>query len=150
MNCPNSLIINKALAEKKGILKFYVSTCYGDSSIIKPSYYEETIKVETISLTEIIKDKSIRKVKLLKVEAEGYEPEVLKGCMNSLHLIEYICIDGGYERGVQKEQTFTDIINFLLKKNFEIVDINFKWQRGLFHNNLFKISLFSFALFFDF
>ena len=137
LSCPDSLLINKALAEKDDTLKFYLSTSTGDSSLIMPENFEEIIEIETIKLSELLNKYSISKVKLFKVEAEGYEPEVLIGALDSLNLIEYISIDGGYERGPKKEQTFTEITNFLLKNNFVICDINFNWCRGLFHNKNF-------------
>ena len=134
LNYQDSVLINKALAEKDDTLKFYVSTSLGDSSLIMPETYDEIIEVETIKLSKLLNKYSIGKVKLFKVEAEGYEPEVLQGALDCINFVEYISIDGGYERGLKKDQTFTEITNFLLKNNFEICDINFNWYRGLFHN----------------
>lgn len=138
LSCPDSLLINKALAEKDDTLKFYVSTSSGDSSLIMPETFEEIIEVQTIKFSELLNKYSIKKVKLFKVEAEGYEPEVLQGALDCINLVEYISIDGGYERGPKKDQTFTEITNLLLKNNFEICDINFTWCRGLFHNRNFS------------
>jgi len=137
LSCPDALLINKALAEKNDTLKFYVSTSSGDSSLIMPECFDEIIEVETIKFSELLNKYSINKVKLFKVEAEGYEPEVLIGSLDCINIVEYISIDGGYERGPKKDQTFTEITNFLLKNNFEICDINFNWYRGLFHNKNF-------------
>ncbi len=137
LSCPDSLLINKALAEKDDNLKFYVSTSSGDSSLIMPETFDKIIEVETIKFSELLKKNSINKVKLFKVEAEGYEPEVLLGALDYINFVEYISVDGGYERGPRKDQTFTEITNFLLKNNFEICDINFPWCRGLFRNKKF-------------
>ena len=79
----------------------------------------------------------INKVKILKLEAEGFEPEILRGAGDRLKDIEYIAIDGGYERGISEEETFTTLTNFLIKKNFQILDIYFPWYRGLFKNSNF-------------
>ena len=76
----------------------------------------------------------IKKVKILKLEAEGFEPEILSGIGNRIEDIEYIAIDGGYERGKKEEQTFTTITNFLINNGFEISDIYFSWYRALFRN----------------
>ena len=59
----------------------------------------------------------------------GYEPEVLLGAKDSLKICDYVAVDGGYERGL-KEQTFTEITNYLIKNGFEI-DIYFPWNRAL-------------------
>ena len=134
LNCPNQVLINKALGNKNDNLNFYIATSSGDSSIIKPKFYEEITTVEVIKLDDLIKNLKIEKIKLLKIEAEGFEPEVLEGALGVIPICEYIAIDGGYERGHNKEQTFTALTNILLKNNFEIHDINFSWYRALFKN----------------
>ena len=134
LNCPNQVLINKALGNKNGNLNFYVSTSEGDSSIIKPKVYEEIINVKVVKLDDLIKNMQVKKIKLLKIEAEGFEPEVLEGAKNIIPICEYIAIDGGYERGEKQEQTFTALTNTLIKNNFEMHDINFPWYRALFKN----------------
>ena len=52
--------------------------------------------------------------------------------------INYIAIDGGYERGVEREQTFTSLTNKLIQNNFEVIDIKFDYNRALFLNKNFK------------
>ena len=136
LNCPNQILINKALGNKNNKLNFYIDTSSGDSSIIKPKNYEKVIKVEVIKLDTLIKSLGIKKIKLLKLEAEGFEPEILEGALNVIPICEYIAIDGGYERGQNQEQTFTSLTNSLLKNNFEIYDINFSWSRALFKNRI--------------
>ena len=87
-----------------------------------------------IKLDDLINKLAIKKIKLLKLEAEGFEPEIIEGASNVIPICEYIAIDGGYERGKKQEQTFTVITNQLIQNNFDIVDINFSWQRALFKN----------------
>lgn len=136
LNNNKSTLINKALGMSNTILPFYVSTENGDSSLIKPKKFNEIIEVPVIKLESLIKDLDINKIKLLKVEAEGYEPEILEGIGSMLKKIQYIAVDGGYERGIRNEQTFTDITNYLLHNGFEIIDINFVHYRALFLNKL--------------
>ena len=91
--------------------------------------------VQQRSLNQIINELRITKVKLLKIEAEGAEPEVLKGSERVLHNIEFIAIDGGPERGENEYQTLSDCVNFLLERNFIMIDIYFPWHRALFKNS---------------
>ena len=135
LNCPNQVLINKALGNENGNLNFYVATSEGDSSIIKPKFFEKIINVKVVKLDDLIKNLKVKKIKLLKIEAEGFEPEILEGAQNIIPICEYIAIDGGYERGEKQEQTFTSITNTLIKNNFEIRDINFSWYRALFKNS---------------
>ena len=137
LNCPNTTLINKALGIEKSFLDFFVATSNGDSSLIRPKNFQNIIKVDVISLKQLMNDLNLDKVKLLKLEAEGFEPEILRGAGDRLKDIEYIAIDGGYERGISEEVTFSTLTNFLIKKNFQILDIYFPWYRGLFKNSNF-------------
>ena len=130
----NSVFINKALGNTNKILPFYISVEEADSSLVKPSYFTKEIKVPVVRLDSLIKKLNIKKIKLLKIEAEGYEPEILDGLGSSINICEYIAVDGGYERGEKQEQTFTTISNYLLNNDFEMKDIYFPWYRELFRN----------------
>ena len=63
---------------------------------------------------------------------------VVLGLGKSINICEYIAIDGGYERGVHKEQTFTTQANFLLNNGFKMIDIYFPYCRALFMNTNFN------------
>ena len=124
--------VNKALGERNEVLNFYVCTEQADSSLIEPPYYTEIVSVEVVRLDNLCDELGIKKIKLLKLEAEGYEPEVLNGAARVLDCIEYVAVDGSYERNKNTEQTFTWTTNFLLENNFEMVDIYFPWYRALY------------------
>jgi FkbM family methyltransferase len=130
----NSNLINKGLGNTNEILPFYVSKIEADSSFIKPNYFTEIINVPVIRLDKLIQDLKLDKIKLLKIEAEGYEPEILEGLSDKIQICEYIAIDGGYERGKNDEQTFTELTNKLLESNFKMIDIYFPFCRALFVN----------------
>ena len=135
LNCPSSKLLNIALGKENDVLDFFISTRGGDSSIIKPKIFSDIKKVNVIKLDSLIINLEIKRIKLLKIEAEGYEPEVLLGAKDSLKICEYIAVDGGYERGLKEEQTFTELTNYLIKNGFEIFDIYFPWCRALFKNS---------------
>ena len=124
--------VNKALGERNEVLKFYVCTENADSSLVEPLSYTEVIDVEVVRLDNLCNELGIKKIKLLKLEAEGYEPEILNGAAGILNSIEYIAVDGGYERGKDNEQTLTKVTNFLLENNFKMADIYFPWYRALY------------------
>ena len=134
VNNQNSQLFQKALGNKNDNLKFYICAEKGDSSLVEPPSYTDVIDVEVFTLERLVSDLKIKKVKLIKIEAEGFEPEILDGAQSILHNVEYIAVDGGYERGKNYEQTFTTVTNFLLQNNFEMVDIYFPWCRALYKN----------------
>lgn len=137
-NIKNQTLINKALWKKSNsYLNFFVSGELADNSLIKISNYEETQKVSTITLDDII-DIISKKIKLVKIEAEGAEPEVLIGLKKNLNKVEYITIDCGFERGLKKESTLVECVNYLLENNFKILDFSNNRVVVLFKNKLFK------------
>jgi len=137
INNQNSNLFQVALGETNDSLKFYICSEKGDSSLVEPPTYTDVIDVDVVTLESLLSSLNIKKVKLIKIEAEGFEPEILKGAQNILRNVEYIAVDGGYERGKDCEQTLTTATNFLLKNNYEMVDIYFPWYRALFRNKLF-------------
>ena len=134
-NAPFSKHVNKALGNENKILKFYINEKDADSSIIKPKNFESIRKIEVIRLDDFIAKEKINKIKLLKIEAEGFEPEILEGCKKSLRKISYIAIDGGNERGINLEETMSRQLNFLINNGFKLKEMNFKWGRALLYKS---------------
>ena len=112
-----------ALGNKSEETFFYYKPNNADNSIVPIDNYTEKYMVSVKTLDEIIIENGLvnTKIKFLKLEAEGYEPEILYGLKKHLNNIEYISADLGFERGVKEETTSPDVINFLLKNNFEII-----------------------------
>ena len=136
INYRDAQLINKGLGKENSKLDFFVASEEADSSILEIENYSKKIEIDVIRLDDFLENFNIKKIKLLKLEAEGYEPEIILGAGTKLSRFEYIAVDGGYERGIKKEQTFTTVSNILIKNNFELVDIYFPWYRGLFRNTL--------------
>ncbi|MBD79895.1 MAG: hypothetical protein CL840_13360 [Crocinitomicaceae bacterium] len=120
-NVRNGEVLNKGLWFENSSLDFYLSDAYGDSSIIEPPTYTEKVSIETITLDALIEEIG-KPIKLLKLEAEGAEPEILKGLKKHLRSVEYVSIDVGFERGLKQESTLVPCANYLLKHGFELVD----------------------------
>lgn len=107
-----------ALWNESATKEFFVSTHTADSSLINHPFTNQILKVEARRLDEL----EIRKIKLFKVEAEGAEIEVLMGAEKILKNIEFISADLGPERGMDQKNTITAVTNYLLSKNFELVE----------------------------
>ena len=123
-------VFNLGLWDSDGQLDFYLSSEGADSSLIKPAQFDTVIKVPTRRLADIVQGP----VKLLKIEAEGAEPEVLKGAEPLLPQVAWIAADVGYERGVDQESTLPAVVNYLLGQNFELVDVTHDRVVALFKN----------------
>ena len=122
--------LNLGLWFEQGSLDFYLAGQKGDSSFIKPRHFDSIVKVNTVRLDSLFD----RNIKLLKVEAEGAEPEVLLGAENLLSKIQYISADLGFERGTHGESTLVPVLNYLLERNFELVEISHERIVALFKN----------------
>ncbi len=126
--------IRKGLWHETTELVFYSQPNSADSSLIDSGRARQNFRVPVITLDEYIAAEGIERIRLLKLEAEGAEPEVLKGAAHSLHKIEWIAADGGPERGASKERTMAAMTNHLLKNGFEMVDCRDKRLCALFRN----------------
>ena len=124
------LAIQKGLHNLNGQAKFFVSEAHADSSLIPPKVYESEEIVDVIRLDSYISGP----VKLLKIEAEGSEPEVLEGAFGILNLVQYICVDMGPERGPEELSTAVEVINFLTISGFDLKYFDALSCKGLFEN----------------
>jgi FkbM family methyltransferase len=139
LNSSPSKIFNEGLWNAKSHLDFYVSSDGADSSFIAPKKFDEIIKINTSRLDQKIPRNL--KIKLLKIEAEGAEPEALEGAENILHNVMYITADLGFERGIDQESTICPVVNFLLNRNFELIGLTNGRLVALFKNKKYNDAL---------
>ncbi|MFZ1816279.1 MAG: FkbM family methyltransferase [Rhizobiaceae bacterium] len=133
-NCPFGTLRNVGLWDSDGELEFFVAAETADSSLIRPSNFSQTVKVPVRRLDSEVDGP----VKLLKLEAEGAEPEIALGMGEKIRNVHYIAADVGFERGVKQESTFAPVVNYLTGKGFEVVDIGFPRMTVLFRNTALK------------
>jgi FkbM family methyltransferase len=115
---PSSSCLNIALWNENGSLKFWVDTESASSSLIEPPNYTKVINVNSVRIDEL---ENLDRIKLLKVEGEGAEPEILLGATKLLDKIDYISVDVGPERGLEQLSTRTDVLNIMSEFKFNIV-----------------------------
>ncbi|MBX9716905.1 MAG: FkbM family methyltransferase [Burkholderiaceae bacterium] len=126
--------VRGVLWHEETTLKFYSAAATADSSTIEPPKYDSVREVPATTVDALLTRMQCQRLRLLKLEAEGAEPEILRGAMGSLERIDYIAADLGPERGVRQEETATPVINLLLARGFEIVGMRFDRVVVLFRN----------------
>ena len=125
----NTLLIPQPLSNKSAYEKLYINTDSADTSLVFAGS-EEFIEVETLILDEL----NISDIKLIKMDAEGHELEVLEGSKNTLKSTEYVSVDFGPEKGTKGDNTIPEVTNFLYENNFKMIFANTDRHIGLFKN----------------
>ena len=112
-------IYNLALSDSTGQADFFVSTEEADSSLVQPIGETEIIKVRTCTLDTLLLESGIGEVAILKMDAEGHEPEVLYGALKSINQIVTLSIDVGAERrGSETALQVSNLLNVLKLENY--------------------------------
>tara|TARA_Y100000817_G_scaffold314859_1_gene315592 strand:+ start:2461 stop:3342 length:882 start_codon:yes stop_codon:yes gene_type:complete len=136
INCKNTAasLLNVGLSNEKGTKKFYLDNYGGNSSL---TFFgdEDFIEVNSERLDSYKFEKNI---KLLKIDAEGHEPEVLIGAKEILNKIEYISIDFGAERGTEEAMTIVPVNELLYNSNFQLIAFSKFRFIGLYKNRNFS------------
>ena len=135
---PRHKVFQVAAWNRQSIMDLYLRDRTASSSIIQPRGWGETIVVSAICLDEFMCE--IQHVKLLKIEAEGCEPEVIKGACEILQRTEYVSVDVGPERGRKQETTEEEVVTLLLESGFKILK---RYQPGSRSCILFQNAYFS-------
>lgn len=137
--CGRSDTLRCALWHSAGQQAFYDSNVTGDSSLIPPATAHTTItNVRTATLEQLVAAQGIDRIKLLKIEGEGAEPEILAGGAEIISRVSYCTVDCGPERGVRQAHVIPQVCNSLNNSGFELLDVNLERQIFWFRNREMK------------
>ena len=117
----NPVLETFALSDFIGFSKFYYSPIGADSSLFKPSQFSSSYDVECITIDHYLFVNDIKYVDLIKIEGEGFEPEILSGASMSMANFLYITCDLGPERGPKNDSPFIQVHNFLNQHGFKLL-----------------------------
>ena len=82
------------------------------------------IEIEAITLDEITKSNELKKIDLIKIDAEGSEYEILKGSEYTLKLTKYLIIEVSTD--------LKQILDFLEERGFIVLNLGDFYRPGLF------------------
>lgn len=128
------LTLRKVLWREETTLRFFSAAQTADSSVFEPVVPHQVREISATTVDQVVASSGVERVRLLKLEAEGAEPEILEGARGVLSRIDYIAADLGPERGLKQEETATPVINHLLSSGFELVSMRFDRVTCLFRN----------------
>ena len=90
--------------------------------------YKESLNhsrtIPLITLADYIAEKNIEKINLLKIDTQGYEPEVLCGLENSLKQVDVVISELMFYDFYERSLSFSDIEQYLLPAGFQLYDIS--------------------------
>ncbi len=115
-----AVLLQVALGESAGLVQLYYTPRTADSSILETPDFEAILDVEMLTLDELMECHlhEDQEVRFLKLEAEGYELEVLQGGSRNLQRVQWIAADLGFERGLEQRATAPEVIPYLLDRGF--------------------------------
>jgi len=116
----NACIYKFGLWEETKQVPMFVNSSSADTSLIDDGGAGGS-DVQCFKLDDVEGICSIPRIKLLKCDAEGAEPEVLRGAVSVLKKTQFISIDCGPERGPQNERTLDGVRKLLEHLGFVIL-----------------------------
>lgn len=111
-------IINKAhytssfLPVSEDVVKGFPDTDFSET---------RRVPVKVITLEKYAVEHQIKNAKLLKIDVQGYELEVLKGCGEFLDRIEYVFVEVEFKTLYVGSPSWHSIVSFLYKRGFHPV-----------------------------
>ena len=121
----NAIVDTRALGISNDEVDFYTQTASADSSLLSSIKSAKAVKVKCLTLDRFFEEYKIgdsHGTILLKMDAEGFEPEILSSGLNALRLIKYLAIDTGPERN--GKTTTKEVSSILHSANFKIESFN--------------------------
>lgn len=125
--------LNIALSNQSGEFDFYLNNDSGDSSLLRNEHIKRILKIQVRTLDEIVDEilDDHEFISLIKLEAEGSEPEVLEGAADTLKRTLYVTADLGPERF--GETTYSQCRELLQLHGF--TEVMSRGHRYLFKND---------------
>ena len=117
----NDTLFQVLLWKEESELVFHLGNETGDSSIFPAGNLKKSVRIQTSTLDKVMNQLSIGMIELIKLEAEGAEPEILLGGQETLEKSRYVVADLGPERGADLEETFESSNRILEQYGFELI-----------------------------
>ena len=127
-----------ALWKETTTLPFYSMPDSADSSVFFMGGKPQTTTVQAITLDCAMDFTYLAQVHgtvVLKIEAEGAEPEALIGAKDTLTYVDYVTVDCGSERGVEKAHTLVEVANILIDHGFRPLRFHIRRVTSIFGRN---------------
>lgn len=127
--------IRKALWHEATTLTFYSKPDTADSSVFDIADAAAGRDVAAIRLEDVVDPAQFGAgTRIFKLEAEGAEPEILRGAEAILPHLDYVAADCGYERGREGRHTFIEVHDHLLDRGYRLIHAEFNRVTAIYRN----------------
>jgi FkbM family methyltransferase len=111
-----------AMGATPGEATVYLTDHETMSSLIKPEYVRGEEKVRVGTVDEFATNQSIETIDLLKVDAEGYDLEVLRGASRLFGrgAVHFVLAEVGFTRGDRRHVLFDEVRDYLAPFGFHV------------------------------
>ena len=135
-NRTNLVLIDKIISDTEGIKDFYIPVRHSGSSLYpfnKDYYYlqhekyhalDKILKVETTTLSKLIKEERIPPADIIKMDIQGAELSALRGLGQYLNNVNVLELEVEFLPIYQNQPTFVDLHAFLLASGFHLQDLH--------------------------
>ncbi|MCY4148695.1 MAG: FkbM family methyltransferase [Gammaproteobacteria bacterium] len=123
-----------ALWNKTTTVPFFSKPESADSSILEIEGETHRTMVQATKLDDVLDLSGVSGTIILKIEAEGAEPEVLQGSTQSLSMVDWVTVDCGFERGKKRAHTFVETNLMLHDHGFRLCQANLSRITTLYRN----------------
>jgi FkbM family methyltransferase len=121
---------NEFLSFETNIVQARYKNESGDTCILTIDHDEigskSDINVLAHSLDSLLEPLNLKSIRLLKIEVEGTEPEVLQGAKSVLKIVDFVALDTGPERGIKN--TFDEVNFLLVSQGFKLINKNYPYS----------------------
>jgi FkbM family methyltransferase len=117
LNLRNVLVLEKALGSNKRKAKLFLATP-GTSSLVEKGEGRPFLWVEVDTLDNILSELGVKKVDLIKIDAEGSEVEILKGAQKTLNSKKVKLAIAAYHYLPNGKPELSEIMTLLKSKGF--------------------------------
>jgi FkbM family methyltransferase len=126
--CRNIALGSQAGQKPINVSRFVEASSFLDSGkLLNDRVYgidfsvQETLPVAIRTLADYAKEQAITSIKLLKLDVQGYEMEVLKGAEPVFDMVEFIYAEAQFQELYKGGPLFHDLFEFLNRRQFELV-----------------------------
>lgn len=135
-NVKNGKVFQVALGEVQEKRTLFLKSDTADTSLVRPSVWDQSdgsVEVQVEQLDTVLGTAlPTGNIDLLKIEAEGFEPEILAGAQQTLKRTVLLAVDAGPER--EGRVTLPAVLDILVPSGFRVIEKHPARQTYLFKN----------------